>query len=48
MLKKIQSGNITGYVVIIQFDGNPVGLKFDASGNFILVLEQREGRDLSR
>jgi len=43
---KDASGNITGYVVIIQFNGNPVGLKFDASGNFILVLEQREGRDL--
>ena len=40
-------GNISGYVVIIQFNGNPVGLKFDASGNFISVLEQREGRDLT-
>lgn len=41
------SGNISGYVVIIQFNGKPVGLKFDASGNFIRVLEQREGHDLS-
>jgi Putative beta-lactamase-inhibitor-like, PepSY-like len=44
---KDASGNVTGYVVIIQFNGNPVGLKFDASGNFINVLEQREGRDLT-
>jgi hypothetical protein len=41
------SGSISGYVVIIQFNGKPVGLKFDASGNFIRVLEQREGHDLS-
>jgi Putative beta-lactamase-inhibitor-like, PepSY-like len=41
------SGNIAGYVVIIQFNGNPVGLRFDASGNFVKVLEQREGRDLT-
>ena len=29
------SGNISGYVVIIQFNGKPVGLKFDASGNLL-------------
>ena len=45
--EKDAAGNTTGYVVIIQFNGNPVGLKFDAAGNFILVLEQREGGDLS-
>lgn len=44
---KDSSGAVSGYVVIIQFNGNPVGLKFDASGNFINVLEQREGRDLT-
>jgi hypothetical protein len=44
---KDSSGTISGYVVIIQFNGNPVGLKFDASGNFINVLEQREGWDLT-
>ncbi len=44
--EKDASGTTIGYVVIIQFNGNPMGLKFDASGNFILVLEQREGRDL--
>jgi len=39
--------NVTeGYIVIIQFNGTPVGLKFDASGNFVKVLEQREGHDL--
>jgi Putative beta-lactamase-inhibitor-like, PepSY-like len=41
------TGTLSGYVVIIQYNGNPVGLKFDASGNFVKVLEQREGADLS-
>jgi hypothetical protein len=43
---KDESGNITGYVAIIQFNSNPVGLKFDTAGNFVQVLEQREGTDL--
>ena len=41
------SGNTAGYVVIIQYNGNPVGLKFDATGAFVQVLEQREGHDLN-
>jgi hypothetical protein len=36
---------LSGYVVVIQLNGKPVGLKFDASGTFVRVLEQREGRD---
>lgn len=44
---KDSSGTVQGYIVIIQFNGSPVGLKFDASGNFVSVLEQREGRDLT-
>lgn len=44
---KDNSGTIKGYVVVIRYNGKPVGLKFDASGNFIKVLEQREGRDLA-
>ena len=43
---KDAGGTLQGYVAIIQFNGNPVGLKFDASGAFVQVLEQREGRDL--
>ena len=43
---KDASGTVQGYVAIILFNGNPVGLKFDASGNFVQVLEQREGRNL--
>lgn len=43
---KDASGTINGYVVIIEFNGNPVGLKFDASGQLVKVLEQREGHDL--
>lgn len=44
---KDSSGNTAGYIVIIQYNGNPVGLKFDASGTFVKVLEQREGHDLN-
>ena len=40
------SGALQGYGVIIQFNGNPIGLKFDASGTFLQILEQREGHDL--
>lgn len=43
---KDQSGAITGYVAVINFNSNPVAVKFDANGNFVQVLEQREGRDL--
>lgn len=43
---KDASGTVQGYVAIIQYNGNPVGLKFDASGTFVKVLEQREGHDL--
>lgn len=38
---------IKGYVAIIVFNNKPVGLLFDASGNFIGVLEQRERGDLT-
>ncbi len=44
---KDSSGNIKGYVVIIKFNDKPVGLKFDATANFVKVLEQREGRDIN-
>ncbi len=40
------SDAVTGYVVVIQFESKPVGLKFDNSGTFVKVLEQREKRDL--
>jgi hypothetical protein len=43
---KDMNGNANGYVVVIQYNSKPVGLKFDASGNFTKVLEQREGRDI--
>ncbi|MBE7170884.1 MAG: PepSY-like domain-containing protein [Williamsia sp.] len=44
---KDQAGTVQGWVVIVQYNGKPVGLKFDASGNFVQVLEQREGHDLN-
>jgi hypothetical protein len=40
------AGMIEGYVVIISFNGKPVGLLFDGSGRFSRVLEQREHGDL--
>lgn len=40
------AGAVDSYVVVINFNGKPIGLKFDASGNFVLVFEQREGHDL--
>ena len=40
------SGAAAGYIVIIQYNNGPVGLKFDASGNFVSVLQQRLGREL--
>jgi hypothetical protein len=43
---KDSAGTIGGYVVIITFNGKPVGLLFDSSGNFQKVLEQREHGDL--
>ncbi|MES2274957.1 MAG: PepSY-like domain-containing protein [Bacteroidota bacterium] len=39
------SGTTTGYVVAISYNSKPVGLKFDAAGAFVSVLEQRERAD---
>jgi hypothetical protein len=41
------AGVTEGYVVAITFNGNPVALKFNATGGFVAVLEQREGGDLN-
>jgi len=41
------AGTIGGYVVIVSFDGKPVGLLFTAEGSLVQVLEQREAGDLS-
>lgn len=41
-----QGSNNNGYVVVINYNNKPVGLKFDASGNFVAVIEQRERRDI--
>ncbi|HEY9001251.1 MAG TPA: PepSY-like domain-containing protein [Mucilaginibacter sp.] len=41
------SGTLEGYVVMITYDNNPVGLLFDANGVFVRVLEQRERGDLN-
>ena len=47
-IEKDASGTIAGYVAMISYNDKPVGLKFDATGAFVKVLEQREGRDLAR
>jgi hypothetical protein len=44
---KDSTGSVKGYVVIINYNGKPVGLQFDANGNFVRVLEQREKPDLN-
>lgn len=44
---KDSAGNTAGYIVIINYNSKPVGLKFDATGAFVKVLEQREGHDLN-
>ncbi|PTQ93562.1 putative PepSY-like beta-lactamase-inhibitor [Mucilaginibacter yixingensis] len=40
-----RTGALTGYVVVINFNGKPVGLRFDTTGTFVSVLEQRERQD---
>ena len=37
---------VIGYVAIIYYNDKPVALLFDAAGNFVRVLEQREKGDL--
>jgi hypothetical protein len=41
-----KAGAADGFIVVIQFNGKPVGLKFDTAGTFVKVFEQREKRDL--
>lgn len=43
---KDSTGTIANYVVIIFYNGKPVGLLFGADGTFLRVLEQREPGDL--
>ncbi|MEO8171623.1 MAG: hypothetical protein ABI581_01015 [Sediminibacterium sp.] len=44
---KDTAGTVKGYVVIINFNGKPVGLEFKADGTFVKVLEQRERGDVN-
>ncbi len=41
-----RAGNTTGYVVVIYYNNNPVGIEFNSAGEFVRVLEQREKGDL--
>ncbi len=40
------NGNIIGYVAIITLNEKPIAIKFDANGNFVKVLELRQGIDI--
>jgi hypothetical protein len=44
---KDTTGAVKGYVVIINYNGKPVGLEFKADGTFVKVLEQRERSDIN-
>lgn len=46
-VEKDSSGTVKGYVAVIFYNGIPVAVLFDASGNFVRVLEQREKGDLN-
>ncbi len=37
---------VINYIVVINYNGSPVGIKFTATGDFVSVLEQRAGADL--
>jgi hypothetical protein len=39
-------GTTTDYIVVIQYDGAPVGLKFTTAGIFEKVLEQQDGNQM--
>jgi hypothetical protein len=43
---KDSAGNIGGYIAIVNYNGKPVAVLFDGTGNFVRVLEQRERGDL--
>ncbi|MES2375950.1 MAG: PepSY-like domain-containing protein [Bacteroidota bacterium] len=40
------AGTVTNYIVVITYNGSPVGIKFTATGDFVSVLEQRAGDDI--
>ncbi|WP_207535473.1 PepSY-like domain-containing protein [Desertivirga arenae] len=40
------SGSVNSYIVVILYNNKPVGLKFDSTGAFVRVFEQRERGDL--
>lgn len=44
---KDTTGTVKGYVVIVNYNGKPVGLEFKADGTFVKVLEQRERGDMN-
>lgn len=43
---KDTTGKVKGYVVIINYNGKPIALLFNANGTFVKVLEQREKGDM--
>lgn len=47
-ITRYTSGTLDSYVAIILYNSKPVALKFDAKGDFVKVMELREGRFLKR
>ncbi|MFD2144725.1 hypothetical protein [Mucilaginibacter antarcticus] len=45
-LKITDAKVVINYIVVINYNGSPVGLRFATDGTFIAVLEQRAGADL--
>ena len=41
-----KSGTIDSYIVLITYDSNPVGIKFDVNGAFVAVLELMSPQDV--
>jgi hypothetical protein len=41
-----KAGAVDSYVVLITLNGNPIGLKFDATGTFVAVLKQMDRQDM--
>jgi hypothetical protein len=44
---KDSAGTVEGYAVVIFYNNVPVGLLFNASGNFVQVLQQRQPGDMN-
>lgn len=44
----VATGTITGYVAVIYFNDNPIGIEFDNAGAFVDVLRQHDAEEHHR